>query len=82
MLSQKKAAAPFTGSFYSHRHLPLFISNEVKKLKYRGKEYDYFLFTDEAFYVPLLQNIWLFTSQNGCRHGLTVRHRLKSVQKL
>ena len=48
MLSQKKAAAPFTGSFYSHRHLPLFISNEVKKLKYRGKEYDYFLFTDEA----------------------------------
>lgn len=44
-LSQKKTAAPFTGSFYSHRHLPLFISNEVKKLKYRGKEYDYFLFT-------------------------------------
>ena len=38
-------------SFYSHRHLPLFISNEVKKLKYRGKEYDYFLFTLQCLLI-------------------------------
>ena len=57
MLSQKKAAAPFTGSFYSHRHLPLFISNEVKKLKYRGKEYDYFLFTASLVLISAIVNL-------------------------